>query len=138
MRKILLTILFVTLSGCSFSFNKSATVTRVCPNGKPRINLEVSNPTSKLTTGHFSIGNVVEYYLYYLPTYPEERTVYSYKDISVKEVRSIQKNIPPVISGDIIVEPKNKLVKINFSTKSGEYPGNGEYKLKIWKICKTT
>ena len=132
MRYILFIMLFVSLTGCSFSFSKSASITTVCPKGKTRINLEVSNPTSKLTSGHFLIGNVVEYYLYYLPIYPKERTVYSYKDIVFKEAMSIQKNIPPVISGNIVVDPDNKLVEIHFTTKNGEYPGNGVYNLNFY------
>ena len=134
MKRIAALWLAALVIGCSVNESR-AIISRVFPEGKERINLEVWRATNDWHFNpHGGFGNTVEYYGFAIPSLPKSRVAYSAKEIVVRQIDSLTKDVPPVDGGEIVVDPERKQVTLALTTAKGAFPGNGVYQLSFFSF----
>ena len=120
----------VALAGCSYS-PSDAFINWVCPGGMPRIDLELNKATDDwvFNPHGFVYSNVVDYYHFVIPSIPATRQTYGFQEVSLETFHSRTKNIGALSSGNIVIDPRIKEIVVSLSTATGDFPGNGTYKL---------
>jgi hypothetical protein len=137
MKRVAVLWLVALLVGCSVNESR-AIISRVFPEGRERINLEVWKATNDWHFNpHGGFGNTIEFYGFAIPSLPKSRAVYSAKEIVVREVNSLTKDVPPVHGGEVVVDPEKQQVTLSLTTARGAFPGNGVYPLSFFSFDTT-
>ena len=124
-------VLSIAASGCVADQDRSdASLHSSRRGGKIGGTIEISRVTNKWhLSAHGSFGRWVEGYRFAIPRWPTEKIEFGAEEITVLEVRSLTKDVPPVIAGKLVVDPVGKEVVISLQTSKGEFPANGRYPL---------
>jgi hypothetical protein len=127
---------YLVLAGCSYH-TSSASISKVCPGGVQRINLELTKATDKwVFNAHAgAYGNIVENYHFIIPTIPAERRAFGVQEFKLENAVSLTKDIPPIDAGEIVIDPQKKEAMVSIKTiGGGDFPGNGKYPLSYFSF----
>ena len=123
--------LSLALAGCYYNASR-ASVSKVCPGGVQRINLELAKATNewRFSAHAGGFGNIVEHYHFLIPSVPAQRRTYGIAELKLEDARSLTKDIPPLAAGEIVLDPQKNEAVVSITTAGGgAFPGNGTYPL---------